>query len=73
MHRNERFSNEFMNKLENLFETFAYYIFNKFKEMSDETKELNQSVAYFLKVFLKKIIFLLQSRQTSTILDLLFE
>lgn len=50
MHRHERFSSEYLNKIENLLQVLTPYILNKYKEIPLETKELNKSLAHFLKV-----------------------
>lgn len=50
MHRHERFSTEYLGKIENLMQVLIPYILTKYKEIPLETKELNKSLAYFLKV-----------------------
>lgn len=50
MHRHERFTLEYLNKIENLLQVLTPYILNKYKEIPLETKELNKSLAHFLKV-----------------------
>lgn len=50
MHRNERFSAEYLQKIESLFQVLITYLIQKFKEMPIETQELNKSLANFLKV-----------------------
>lgn len=50
MHRNERFSTDFQQRIENLSQVLIPYIVNKYKEMPVETQELNRSLAHFLKV-----------------------
>lgn len=50
MHRHERFSAEYVEKLEYLTHVLLSYILSKYKEMPLETKELNKSLAIFLKV-----------------------
>lgn len=50
MHRHERFSTDFLEKIEHLMQVLMPYVLNKYKEMPIETKELNKSMAYFLKV-----------------------
>lgn len=52
MQRNERFSKGYMQTLDQLLEILFSYILNKCKEKADETKELNKSVAEFLKVII---------------------
>lgn len=49
MHRNERFSTDYVQKVDNLMQVLIPYILNKHKEMPVETKELNKSLANFLK------------------------
>ncbi|CAG9862855.1 unnamed protein product [Phyllotreta striolata] len=49
MHRHERFPNDFLAKIECLMQILMPYIINKHKEMPVETKELNKSMANFLK------------------------
>ncbi|XP_043462362.1 dedicator of cytokinesis protein 9 isoform X3 [Leptopilina heterotoma] len=49
MHRNERFSKEYHEKIKNLLEVVMPYLMNKYKEMPVETHELNKSLAHFLK------------------------
>lgn len=50
MHRNERFSKEYHEKIRSLMEVIMPYLMNKYKEMPVETHELNKSLAQFLKV-----------------------
>lgn len=50
MHRNERFSPEYLQKIESLFQVLITYLIQKFKEMPIETQELNRSLANFIKV-----------------------
>ena len=50
MHRNERFSKEYHEKIRSLVEVIMPYLMNKYKEMPVETHELNKSLAQFLKV-----------------------
>ena len=50
MHRNERFSKEYHEKIKTLLEVLMPYLMNKYKEMPIETHELNKSLAHFLKV-----------------------
>lgn len=50
MHRNERFSKEYHEKIRRLVDDIMPYLMNKYKEMSVETHELNKSLAQFLKV-----------------------
>ena len=50
MPRNERFSSEYQFRIQNLLQTLAAYIMQKHKEMGRETKNANQSLAYFIKV-----------------------
>lgn len=49
MHRHERFSTDYLQKIETLMQILIPYILNKYKEMPVETKELNKSIAHFLK------------------------
>ncbi|XP_033225104.1 dedicator of cytokinesis protein 9 isoform X4 [Belonocnema kinseyi] len=49
MHRNERFSKEYHEKIKTLLEVMMPYLMNKYKEMPIETHELNKSLAHFLK------------------------
>lgn len=50
MHRNERFSTEYLQRIEALLQVLVPYVLNKYKDMPMETQELNKSLAYFLKV-----------------------
>lgn len=50
MPRNERFSCDYQFRIQNLLQTLAPYIIQKHKEMGRETKNANQSLAYFIKV-----------------------
>lgn len=52
MHRNERFSAEYLQKIESLFHVLITYLIQKYKDMPIETQELNKSLANFLKVLL---------------------
>lgn len=49
MHRHERFQTEFLNKIANLLKVLTPYLISKHREMPQETKQLNQSIAEFLK------------------------
>ncbi|XP_074040157.1 dedicator of cytokinesis protein Ziz isoform X3 [Leptinotarsa decemlineata] len=49
MHRHERFSTEYLSRVENLMHVLIPYVLNKYKEMPLETRELNKNMAYFLK------------------------
>ncbi|XP_043521247.1 dedicator of cytokinesis protein 9 [Frieseomelitta varia] len=49
MHRNERFSVEYHEKIRSLVDVIMPYLMNKYKEMPVETHELNKSLAQFLK------------------------
>ncbi|PSN40266.1 Dedicator of cytokinesis protein 11 [Blattella germanica] len=49
MHRNERFSADFLYRIQNLLQVLCPYLIQKYKEMPVETQELNRSLAYFLK------------------------
>lgn len=55
MHRHERFSKEYLQRIEQLLQILFSYILKKSKEKPDETKELNNSIAEFLKVRLVSI------------------
>lgn len=50
MHRNERFSEEFHDKIKGLLVNLVPHLVNKYKELPLETQELNKSLAHFLKV-----------------------
>lgn len=50
MHRNERFSKDYQDKIKALLEVIMPYLMNKYREMPVETHELNKSLAQFLKV-----------------------
>ncbi|XP_022919235.2 dedicator of cytokinesis protein 9 [Onthophagus taurus] len=49
MHRNERFSKDYLDRIENMVKILTSYILNKFKDMPEETQELNKSIGTFLK------------------------
>lgn len=49
MHRNERFSPEFLQRIECLLQILLPCIINRRKEMPVEAQALNKSVAHFLK------------------------
>ncbi|KAL1123769.1 hypothetical protein AAG570_001542 [Ranatra chinensis] len=49
MHRHERFQSDYLNKVENLLSVLAPYVVSKHREMPQETKQLNSSIANFLK------------------------
>ncbi|XP_024086053.1 dedicator of cytokinesis protein 9 isoform X2 [Cimex lectularius] len=49
MHRHERFQAEFLSKIENLLNVLNPYLLSKYREMPQETKQLNTSIANFLK------------------------
>nr|CAD7394742.1 unnamed protein product [Timema cristinae] len=49
MHRNERFSADFLFRIQNLLQVLCPYLIQKHKEMPEETQELNRSLAQFLK------------------------
>jgi len=62
MHRNERFSADFLYRMQNLLQVLCPYLIQKYKEMPVETQELNHSLANFLKVsLLHKLLALFQS------------
>lgn len=50
MHRHERFQIEYLDKIENLLKVLTPYLLTKYREMPQETKQLNTSIAEFLKV-----------------------
>lgn len=50
MHRNERFSKDYHEKIKALLEVIMPYLMTKYREMPVETHELNKSLAQFLKV-----------------------
>lgn len=50
MQRNERFAKDYMKTVDQLMQILFLYALNKSKEKPDETKELNKSLAEFLKV-----------------------
>jgi hypothetical protein len=63
MHRNERFSADFLYRMQNLLQVLCPYLIQKYKEMPVETQELNRSLANFLKVsFMHKILAVLKFR-----------
>uniref|UniRef100_A0A336LXY2 CSON007578 protein n=2 Tax=Culicoides sonorensis TaxID=179676 RepID=A0A336LXY2_CULSO len=49
MHRNERFSQEYLTRIENLFKTLVPYLIQRHKDLPDETKQLNKSLSVFVK------------------------
>ncbi|XP_023704534.1 dedicator of cytokinesis protein 9 isoform X3 [Cryptotermes secundus] len=49
MHRNERFTADFLYRIQNLLQVLCPYLIQKYKEMPVETQELNRSLANFLK------------------------
>ena len=49
MHRHERFSAEYMEKIDELLKILVPYVITKHREMPLETLELNKSLAQFLK------------------------
>ncbi|XP_028129258.2 dedicator of cytokinesis protein 9 [Diabrotica virgifera virgifera] len=55
MHRYERFSTEFTERVEHLMQVLIPYVLNKYKEMPLETKELNKNMAFFLKKCLSMV------------------
>lgn len=55
MHRHERFSSDYLSKMENLMQVLTPYLLKKYKENPIETKELNKSLATFLKKCLSLI------------------
>lgn len=58
MHRNERFSKDYHERIKALLEIIMPYLMTKYREMPVETHELNKSLAQFLKVsdIMRKII-----------------
>lgn len=50
MHRNERFSKDYHEKIKMLLDVIMPYLMTKYREMPVETHELNKSLAQFLKV-----------------------
>jgi len=66
MHRNERFSADFLYRMQNLLQVLCPYLIQKYKEMPVETQELNRSLANFLKVsLLQKLLAVFQSKWLS--------
>jgi hypothetical protein len=62
MHRNERFSADFLYRMRNVLQVLCPYLIQKYKEMPVETQELNRSLANFLKVrSLQKLLAVFQS------------
>ncbi|KAI4466055.1 dedicator of cytokinesis dock [Holotrichia oblita] len=49
MHRHERFSKEYLSRIETMVQLSISYVFTKYKSMDTETMELNRSIATFLK------------------------
>lgn len=49
MHRHERFSSDYLQRIESLLTILVPYLVTKHREMSLETNELNKSIAHFLK------------------------
>lgn len=49
MHRHERFTAEYLQRIEALLSVLVPFLVNKHKEMPLETQELNKSIALFLK------------------------
>ena len=52
MHRNERFSKDYHEKIKMLLDVIMPYLMTKYREMPVETHELNKSLAQFLKVYI---------------------
>ncbi|KAL5004607.1 hypothetical protein ScPMuIL_018063, partial [Solemya velum] len=50
MPRNERFSSDYQYRIQNLAQTIAHYIMQKYKEQPRETKNANHSLAFFIKM-----------------------
>lgn len=49
MHRHERFSSDYLQRIEDLLKVLVPYIITKHREAAVETQELNKSIAVFLK------------------------
>lgn len=49
MHRNERFSKDFEQRIENLFNVLLPYLISRHKELPLETQQLNKSLSVFVK------------------------
>lgn len=49
MHRNERFSQEYLGRIETLFQTLVPYLIQRHKDLPHETKQLNKSLSTFVK------------------------
>ncbi|XP_046402811.1 dedicator of cytokinesis protein 9 [Ischnura elegans] len=49
MHRNERFSSDYLYRVQSLLQVLCPLVTQKHSEMADETSELNKSIAFFLK------------------------
>lgn len=49
MHRNERFTDNFETKVENLFEILVPYLFSRHKDLPNETQTLNRNLSIFIK------------------------
>nr|CAI5852247.1 unnamed protein product [Callosobruchus analis] len=47
MHRHERFSSDYLDKVDHLIQVLIPYVLIKYKEMPLETKEVNKSLAHF--------------------------
>jgi hypothetical protein len=67
MHRNERFSADFLYRMQNLLQVLCPYLIQKYKEMPVETQELNRSLANFLKVsLLHRLLAVFESKWSYT-------
>ncbi|XP_055302716.1 dedicator of cytokinesis protein 9 isoform X2 [Sitodiplosis mosellana] len=81
MHRNERFTDEFEAKVENLFEILVPYLFTRHKDLPNETQILNKNLSVFIKRcltfmdrgFVFKLIRLYLDRFSSSDLRILHE
>ncbi|XP_071453557.1 dedicator of cytokinesis protein 9 [Hetaerina americana] len=49
MHRNERFSSDYLFRVQSLLQVLCPLVTQKHSEMPEETSELNRSIAFFLK------------------------
>lgn len=49
MHRNERFSQEYLGRIETLFQTLVPYLIQRHKDLPHETQQLNKSLSTFVK------------------------
>lgn len=49
MHRNERFPQEYLTRIENLFQVLVPYLFSRHKDLPIETQMLNKSLSGFIR------------------------